>query len=109
MKRIARKCPAMMKAPTQTSPSPAAAPSIRGGGVPAPARPNQENGLFGPGPLLWRMAYETWGRAEELLGLDTGDLAPARRETLVHGKGGDVETIWWGRRQRGAAAGRGRG
>jgi integrase len=45
--------------------------------------------------LLWRMAYETWARAEELLSLDLGDLDLDRREGLVHAKGGDVETIWW--------------
>lgn len=45
--------------------------------------------------LLWRMAYETWARADELLGLDISDLNLDRREGLVHAKGGDVETIWW--------------
>ena len=32
--------------------------------------------------LLWRMAYETSARAEELLGQDVGDLDPRRREGL---------------------------
>ncbi|WP_448070817.1 tyrosine-type recombinase/integrase [Georgenia yuyongxinii] len=45
--------------------------------------------------LLWRMAYETWARADELLGLDIADLDLGRREGLVHGKGGDVERVWW--------------
>jgi integrase/recombinase XerC/integrase/recombinase XerD len=41
------------------------------------------------------MAYETWARADELLGIDLEDLDFGRREGHVHGKGGDVETIWW--------------
>lgn len=45
--------------------------------------------------LLWRMAYETWCRADELLSLDVTDLDVPRREGLVHGKGGDVERMWW--------------
>lgn len=45
--------------------------------------------------LLWRMAYETWARAEELLDLDIADLDLGKREGLVHGKGGDVEPVWW--------------
>lgn len=45
--------------------------------------------------LLWRMAYETWARADELLRMDVPDLDLANREGQVHGKGGDVETVWW--------------
>lgn len=45
--------------------------------------------------LLWRMAYETWARADELLGLDLADLDVGKREGHVHGKGGHVETVWW--------------
>ena len=45
--------------------------------------------------LLWRMAYETWGRADELLGLDLADLDLGKREAIVHGKGGDREAVWW--------------
>lgn len=45
--------------------------------------------------LLWRLAYETWGRADELLGLNVEDLDVSRREGAVHAKGGNVETVWW--------------
>lgn len=45
--------------------------------------------------LLWRMAYETWARADELLTIDVPDLDLAKREGVVHAKGGDVETVWW--------------
>lgn len=45
--------------------------------------------------LLWRLAYESWGRASELLGLNIPDLDLGRREALVHAKGGDIETIYW--------------
>lgn len=45
--------------------------------------------------LLWRMAYETWGRADELLSLDVADLDLGNREGLVHAKGGNVERVWW--------------
>jgi integrase/recombinase XerC/integrase/recombinase XerD len=45
--------------------------------------------------LLWRMAYETWARAEEMLGLDVKDLDAGNREGQVNGKGGDVQTVWW--------------
>src|SRR3954447_18513462 len=50
------------------------------------------DGVTGRDRLFWRMAYETWARAEELLGLNIEDLDPGRREGQVHGKGGDVET-----------------
>lgn len=45
--------------------------------------------------LLWRMAYETWARADELLGLNIEDLDVPLRECLVVGKGGDRECIYW--------------
>lgn len=45
--------------------------------------------------LLWRMAYETWGRADELLSLDVPDLDLGNREGAVHAKGGNVERVWW--------------
>jgi integrase/recombinase XerC/integrase/recombinase XerD len=45
--------------------------------------------------LLWRMAYETWARANELLGLDVADLDLTKREGVVIGKGGDAELVWW--------------
>jgi hypothetical protein len=53
------------------------------------------DGVAGRDRLFWRMAYETWARADELLGLNIADLDPGRREGQVHGKGGDVETVWW--------------
>jgi integrase len=52
-------------------------------------------GVTGRDRLLWRLAYETWGRADELLGLDIKDLDLGRRNGIVHAKGGDAETIWW--------------
>jgi integrase/recombinase XerC/integrase/recombinase XerD len=52
-------------------------------------------GVAGRDRLLWRMAYETWARAEELLGLDVTDLHAGRRQADVHGKGGDVEQVYW--------------
>lgn len=52
-------------------------------------------GVAGRDRLLWRMAYETWARAEELLGLDVADLDLGRRQGDVHGKGGDVEQVYW--------------
>jgi len=45
--------------------------------------------------LLWRMAYETWARADELLRLDVTDLDLGNREGRVHAKGGDIESVWW--------------
>lgn len=53
------------------------------------------DGVRGRDRLLWRMAYETWARADELLGLDIADLDLARREGIVHAKGGNAESIWW--------------
>jgi integrase len=52
-------------------------------------------GVGGRDRLLWRMAYETWARADELLGIDIEALDLGRREGTVHAKGGNVETIWW--------------
>ncbi len=42
------------------------------------------DGVSGRDRLLWRMAYETWARADELLRLDIGDLDLGRREGRVH-------------------------
>lgn len=53
------------------------------------------DGVAGRDRTLWRMAYETWARADELLGLNIEDLDLANREALVDGKGGDRERIWW--------------
>ncbi|HEV7727482.1 MAG TPA: hypothetical protein VGO74_11200 [Modestobacter sp.] len=53
------------------------------------------DGVTGRDRTLWKMAYETWARADELLGIDITDLDLGRREGLVHGKGGNVETVWW--------------
>jgi len=53
------------------------------------------DGVAGRDRTLWRMAYETWARAEELLGLNIEDLDLANREAVVNGKGGDRERVWW--------------
>jgi integrase len=53
------------------------------------------DGVAGRDRLLWRMAYETWCRANELLGLDLDDLDLPKREGVVTGKGGDRELVWW--------------
>lgn len=53
------------------------------------------DGVAGRNRTLWRMGYETWARAEELLGLNVEDLDLGRREGIVTGKGGDRETVWW--------------
>lgn len=53
------------------------------------------DGVTGRDRLLWRLAYETWARADELLSLDIEDLDVARREGIVDAKGGNAETIWW--------------
>lgn len=53
------------------------------------------DGVTGRDRLLWRLAYETWARADELLGLNVEELDLGRREGIVHAKGGDAETIWW--------------
>lgn len=56
--------------------------------------------------LLWRMAYETWARADELLTLDITDLDIAQREGIVHAKGGDRQPIWWLKRDYQVVAGK---
>jgi integrase/recombinase XerD len=58
---------------------------------------------------LWRLLYETVGRAEEILGLDAGDLELPGKRARVISKGGMTEWVHW---QTGAAlllAGRRRG
>ncbi len=45
--------------------------------------------------LLWRMLYETAGRASEVLSLNVDDLDQAERSATVVGKGGGVETLHW--------------
>lgn len=52
-------------------------------------------GIGGRDRLLWRMAYETWARAEELLGLNLDDLDIGLREGIVTGKGGDRQAVFW--------------
>ena len=52
-------------------------------------------GIPGRDRLLWRMAYETWARAEELLGLNLEDLDVGLREGIVTGKGGDRQAVFW--------------
>lgn len=44
---------------------------------------------------LWRMLYETGGRANEILGLDIEDVDLAERSATITGKGGHVERIFW--------------
>jgi len=45
--------------------------------------------------LLWRMLYETAGRASEILSLDVIDLDLGERSAPVVGKGGGVEHLHW--------------
>lgn len=45
--------------------------------------------------LLWRMLYETAGRASEVLSLNVEDLDLAERTATVVGKGGGVEYLHW--------------
>ncbi len=45
--------------------------------------------------LLWRMLYETAGRASEVLSLNVEDLDQAERSATVVGKGGGVEHLHW--------------
>ena len=42
---------------------------------------------------LWRLLYETAGRAEEVLCLDVGDLDMPNKRARIVQKGGDVEWI----------------
>jgi len=44
---------------------------------------------------LWRLLYETAGRANELLALDVEDLDLANRRARVHSKGGALEWVFW--------------
>ncbi len=45
--------------------------------------------------LLWRLLYETAGRASEVLGLDVADLDVGERCARIVGKGGGVEYLHW--------------
>jgi integrase/recombinase XerC/integrase/recombinase XerD len=45
--------------------------------------------------LLWKMLYETAGRASEVLSLNVADLDQAERCATVVGKGGGVERLHW--------------
>jgi integrase/recombinase XerD len=49
---------------------------------------------------LWRLLYETSARAEEILGLDAGDLELSGKRARVTSKGGMTEWVYW---QTGAA------
>lgn len=49
---------------------------------------------------LWRLAYETAARANEVLGLDVEDLDLADKRARVRSKGGATEWVFW---QTGAA------
>ncbi len=49
---------------------------------------------------LWRMLYETAARAEEILGLDAGDLDLPSKRARVLSKGGTTDWVHW---QTGAA------
>jgi site-specific recombinase XerD len=44
---------------------------------------------------LWRLLYETAGRANELLALDVEDLDLANRRARVRSKGGALEWVFW--------------
>ncbi|MDG4787088.1 site-specific integrase [Micromonospora sp. WMMD1102] len=44
---------------------------------------------------LWRMLYETAGRAIEILGIDIEDLELDARRAKVTSKGGDTEYVYW--------------
>lgn len=45
--------------------------------------------------LFWRLAYETAGRASEILSLDVTDLDLGERSAPVVGKGGGIERLHW--------------
>lgn len=45
--------------------------------------------------LLWKLLYESAGRANEVLSLNVEDLDPAERSARMVGKGGGVETLHW--------------
>ena len=44
---------------------------------------------------LWKMLYETAGRAREVLALDVADLNLRRKEAKITGKGGDTQRLAW--------------
>ena len=44
---------------------------------------------------LWRMLFDTAGRANEILGLDVNDLDLGERTARVTGKGGASEAVFW--------------
>ena len=45
--------------------------------------------------VYWAMAYDTAARADELLGLDVGNIDLADRSAVIIGKGGSAERIFW--------------
>jgi integrase/recombinase XerC/integrase/recombinase XerD len=45
--------------------------------------------------VLWRMLYETAGRANEVLGLDIDDVDLAERSAAITGKGGHAQRLHW--------------
>ncbi len=45
---------------------------------------------------LWHLLYESGARANEVLGLDVGDLDFGERSAIITGKGGHAEKIFWG-------------
>ena len=49
---------------------------------------------------LWRLLYETAGRANEILSLDIEDLDLPNKRARVRNKGGAIEWVFW---QTGAA------
>ncbi len=53
---------------------------------------------------LWRLLYETVARASQILALNVEDLDLGRRRAPIRSKGGDIEFIYWGRRNRAPAA-----
>jgi integrase len=55
---------------------------------------------------LWRMLYETAARAEEVLGLDAGDLDMPGKRGRVISKGGSTDWVHWRRAAAAPAAGR---
>ncbi|MEV4013499.1 tyrosine-type recombinase/integrase [Nonomuraea angiospora] len=55
---------------------------------------------------LWRMLYETAGRAAEILALNVEDLDLEHRRAPVRSKGGAIEWVYWDDRDRAGTIGR---